>query len=92
MCDLDICFSAKTYLLGDMICFTLPNVPAPRVSVISYFEISLGYFELGGCFLDFEMERSGSLLLRYGPTSYFYRYFCSFSNLLSSKLNCYEFM
>ncbi len=42
MWDFDICFSASTSLEGPTICFTLPNVPAPKVSVTSYLDISFG--------------------------------------------------
>ena len=40
MWDFDICLRARTSLLGPMTCFTLPKVPAPKVSVTSYFVMS----------------------------------------------------
>jgi hypothetical protein len=50
MCDFDICLRARTYFNGDKICLTLPKVPAPKVSMISYFEISCGYLVVDKCF------------------------------------------
>lgn len=56
MWDFDICFKAKTSFVGDKICFTLPKVPAPKVYIISYFDMSWGYFVVDKCleliFLD----------------------------------------
>lgn len=90
MCDFEICFKARTYFVGPMTCFTLPNVPAPNVSVTSYLEISCGY-RVEALRLDLEWARSGSCL-RGGPTSSFSRSLWSFSSLLRRRLNCSEFI
>ena len=82
------CLRARTYLLGPITCLTLPKVPAPKVWMHSYWEMSLGYFE-EMFFLDLDWFLSPFLC---GSVSSFSLYFCNFYSLFNSTLNSYCFI